>query len=364
MDFAFSDEQELLRGAAREFLADRYPAARVVELADAPADAAGFDASRWRELAALGWLDPDLGMLEHAVLAEETGYALLPSPWWSTVGLAWPVLDGALREAVSTGERAVTLAWAEPGGPATLAAAATGSATTSASGTLTGTKVHVPDLGSVTDVVVVASDGLYAVDLTANPEVVTARSTMDRTRRLGELSLDGAPARKLDASVDALGVVRRNALALLACESVGIAQKALDLAADYTKERQQFGRVIGTYQGVSHRVSNTFVAVQLARSMAYWAAWAVSADDPEADMAVAGAGVSAGEGAVFACEQSIQAHGGIGFTWEHVLHRYYKRAQWNNAFEGTGRAHRAAIADKVLGDKVLGDKVLGDKVLA
>ena len=347
MDFAFSEEQELLRGAARDYLADRYPAEKVVAIADADPD--GLDAARWRELAELGWLDPDLGMLEHAVLAEETGYALLPSPWWSTVGLAWPLLDAELREAVSAGERAVTLAWAEPGGPATIAAAAESSATTSdGSGALTGTKVHVPDLSSVTDVVVVASDGLYAVDVAANPGVVTARSTMDRTRRLGELTLDRTPARKLDAPAGALDVVRRQALALLACESVGIAQKALDLAADYTKERQQFGRVIGTYQGVSHRVSNTFVAVQLARSMAYWAAWAVSADDAEADMAVAGASVSAGEGAVFACEQSIQAHGGIGFTWEHVLHRYYKRAQWNNAFEGTGRAHRAAIADKVL----------------
>ena len=106
--------------------------------------------------------------------------------------------------------------------------------------------------------------------------------------------------------------------------------------------------MIGTYQGVSHRVANTFVAVQLARSMAYWAAWAVSAADPDADLAVAGAAVAAGEGAVFACEESIQAHGGIGFTWEHILHRYYKRAQWNNGFEGSGRTHRADIADRIL----------------
>jgi alkylation response protein AidB-like acyl-CoA dehydrogenase len=171
---------------------------------------------------------------------------------------------------------------------------------------------------------------------------------MDRTRRLGELRLEATSARRLDAPVDVLADVKRRALALLACESVGIAQRALDLAAEHAKERQQFGRVIGTYQGVSHRVSNTFVALQLARSMAYWAAWAVSAGDPDADLAVAGASVSAGEGAVFACEQSIQVHGGIGFTWEHVLHRYYKRAQWNLGFDGAGRIHRAAIADRIL----------------
>jgi alkylation response protein AidB-like acyl-CoA dehydrogenase len=149
-------------------------------------------------------------------------------------------------------------------------------------------------------------------------------------------------------SVDALAGVHRRALALLGCESVGVAQRALDLVAAYTKERQQFGRVIGTYQGVSHRVANTFVTLQLARSLAYWAAWAVSEDDAQADLAVAAAKVAAGEGAVFACEQAIQAHGGIGFTWEHVLHRYYKRAQWNDSFDGTGRAHRAAIATELL----------------
>jgi alkylation response protein AidB-like acyl-CoA dehydrogenase len=344
VDFAFSHEQELLRSAARDYLTDRYPAARVVELADG-----GWDRAGWRELADLGWLDPELGLLEHAVLAEETGYALLPAPWWSTVGLAWPLLDEELRSAVATGERTVTVAWAEAGGPTTLVAAATDSATTAdASGVLTGTKILVPDLTSVTDVVVVAADGLYAVDLAANPDVVISRSTIDRTRPLAELRLAGTAARKLDTPAERLGVASQQALALLACEAVGVSQQVLDLTAAYTKERQQFGRVIGTYQGVSHRVSNTFVSLQLARSTAYWAAWAVSARDVDADLAVASAKVTAGDGAVFACEQAIQAHGGIGFTWEHILHRYYKRAQWIAAFEGSSRAYRAAIADRVL----------------
>jgi alkylation response protein AidB-like acyl-CoA dehydrogenase len=345
MDFAFSDEQEQLRAAAKDFLADRFPGERIVELADSDA---GWDPAVWNELASLGWLDPELGVLEHAVLAEESGYTLLPAPWWSTIGLAGSLLDPELRDGVATGDRSVTLAWAEPDGPSTIAAAATGSTTSAAGGSLTGKKVQVPDLGWVTDVIVVAADGLYVVDVAANPGVVTSRSTIDRTRRLGELALDGTPARRLDVGPDALPTARRNALALLTCESVGVAQRALDEAASYTKERQQFGRVIGTYQGVSHRVANTFVAVQLARSMAYWAAWAVSAGAEDADAAVSGAKVTAGEGAVFACEQSIQAHGGIGFTWEHILHRYYKRAQWNNGFEGSGRQHRATIADRIL----------------
>jgi alkylation response protein AidB-like acyl-CoA dehydrogenase len=345
MDFAFSEDQELLRAAARDYLADRYPAERIASLADSEA---GWEPDSWKDLVDLGWVDPELGLLEHAVIAEEAGYTLLPAPWWSTVGLAGPVLDGELRDGVAAGERRVTLAWAEPGGVSTIPAAATKSATKADGDRLTGTKVHVPDLGSVTDVIVVSADGLYAVDVAANPATVTMRSTIDRTRRLGELRLDGTPARKLDVSPDALATARRSALALLACESVGVAQRALDLAAAYTKERQQFGRIIGTYQAVSHRVANTFVALQLSRSLAYWASWAVSADSPDADAALAAATASAGENAVFACEQSIQCHGGIGFTWEHILHRYYKRAQWNNGFEGSARQHRAAIADAIL----------------
>src|SRR5256885_3555233 len=182
---------------------------------------------------------------------------------------------------------------------------------------------------------------------------------MDRTRRLGELHLDGTPARRLDVSLDTLTDVRRRSLAWTSCEAVGVAQRALDLAADYTKTRQQFGRVIGTYQGVSHRVSNIFVSVQLGRSLAYWASWAVAEGDRQQDTAVAAAKSAATEGAVFACENAIQAHGGIGFTWEHVLHRFYKRAQWLEAFEGGGRVHPARIAGANLDEAPDGEGAAG-----
>ena len=337
MDFAFSEEPQLLRASARDSVADRFPPDRVVSLADGDA---GWDPATWKELAEMGWLDarPDsgLGVLEHAVLAEETGYGLLPAPFFSTVGLAWPLLDDALRSAVCAGERSATVA--------------RGGEVTAAGDRLTGVVALVPDLTSVTDVVVVTGAGCYAVDLTEHADVVVPRSTMDRTRRLGELHLDGTPARRLDPPATALDDVRRRSLALASCEAVGVAQRAFDLAADYTKTRQQFGRIIGTYQGVSHRVSNIFVAVQLARSLAYWAAWAVSEGDPQQDVAVAAAKSAATEGAVFACENAIQAHGGIGFTWEHVLHRFYKRAQWLEAFDGYGRTHRSRIAAAILDD--------------
>jgi acyl-CoA dehydrogenase-like protein len=289
----------------------------------------------------MGWLDPELGVLEHAVLAEESGFGLLPAPLFSTLALAWPMLDNELRGAVATGERSATLASA-------------GDVTTSGD-TLSGVRRLVPDLTSVTDVVVPTADGVFAVDVAAHPDVVVSRSTVDRTRRLGELHLDGTPARRLDVSPDALTEVRRRSLAWASCEAVGVAQRVLDLAADYTKTRQQFGRVIGTYQGVSHRVSNIFVQVQLGRSLAYWAAWAVAEGDVQQDTAVAAAKSAATEGAVFACENAIQAHGGIGFTWEHVLHRFYKRAQWLEAFEGFGRVHRARIAAAILDDATDGE---------
>ncbi len=324
MDFAFSAEQELLRSSVRDYLRDRFGDERVVALAESDA---GWDPASWRELVDMGWLDPSLGLLEHAVIAEESAYALLPAPWFSTVALAWPLLDDALRDEPVT----VALGGVVAVGP----------------GGLTGTVSLVPDLGSVSHVIVRGDDdALYAVETAAAS--VQVRSTMDRTRRLGELTLSSTPARRLDAGPASLALVRRRALALAACEAVGVAQRALDLAAAYAKTREQFGRIIGAYQGVSHKVADIFVAVQLGRSLAYWAAWAASEDDPQADVAASAAKAAATEGAVLACEYAIQVHGGIGFTYEHILHRYYKRAQWLEAFEGYGREHRAAIAAAIL----------------
>jgi hypothetical protein len=137
-------------------------------------------------------------------------------------------------------------------------------------------------------------------------------------------------------------------LATLALEAVGIGKKALDLALEYAKNREQFGRKIGVYQAVSHQLADTFVETELARSLAYWAAWCVAEDDEQAPIAVAAAKAYAGDAAVAACERSIQVHGGIGFTWEHVLHEYYKRALWIQAYGGYGRTQRARIASWLL----------------
>ena len=133
-------------------------------------------------------------------------------------------------------------------------------------------------------------------------------------------------------------------LAILALEAVGIGKKALDLGVEHAQNREQFGRKIGVYQAVSHQLADTFVETELARSLAYWAAWCVAEDDEQAPIAVAAAKAYAADAAVAACERSIQVHGGIGFTWEHVLHEYYKRALWIQAHGGYPRAQRAKIA--------------------
>jgi alkylation response protein AidB-like acyl-CoA dehydrogenase len=133
-------------------------------------------------------------------------------------------------------------------------------------------------------------------------------------------------------------------LAALSLEAVGIASKALELALDHAKTREQFGKPIGTYQAVSHRLSDTYVETELARSLAYWAAWCVAEGDADVEVACAAAKVYCSDAAVAACERSIQIHGGIGFTWEHVLHVYYKRALWIQAYDGYPSKHRAKIA--------------------
>jgi Acyl-CoA dehydrogenase, C-terminal domain len=137
-------------------------------------------------------------------------------------------------------------------------------------------------------------------------------------------------------------------MAALAMEAVGIGKKALELAVEYAKDREQFGRKIGVYQAVSHQLADTFVETELARSIAYWAAWCVAEGDEQAPIATAAAKSYAGDAAVAACERSIQVHGGIGFTWEHVLHEYYKRALWIQAYGGYSRVQRAKIASWLL----------------
>jgi alkylation response protein AidB-like acyl-CoA dehydrogenase len=193
----------------------------------------------------------------------------------------------------------------------------------------------VPHLASVGRVLL---PGMLAA--TAQGEPV---ATMDETLGLGKLAANSS-----EAALGDWEDVRRRLLAALALEAVGIGAKALELAIAYASEREQFGKQIGVYQAISHSLVDGYVAVELGRSLAYWAAWCVAEGDADADLAVAAAKSQATEAAVLACEKSIQALGGIGFTWEHVLHRYYKRALWLEGALGYGREHRAQVAKSLL----------------
>jgi alkylation response protein AidB-like acyl-CoA dehydrogenase len=320
VDFSFTEEQELLRDQAREFLGRRFPAERVVELAESEE---GWDPSSWRELAELGWLGvsvPEehggagLGFVEEAVLFEELGRALYPGPFFSTVALALPALPAALQAEVAEGKTI----WS---------AALDGSL--------------VPDLASA-DRVLVARDGRFWA-VPAQGEMI---ETMDATRRLGRL--DDSEAGEELGPDDGLDELRLRAHVALALEAVGVASRALELGIQHAQSREQFGRTIGVYQAVSHALADSYVEIEHARSLGYWAAWCVAEDDEQAAVAASAAKAAATEAAVTACERSIQVHGGIGFTWEHVLHRYYKRAQWIAAWEGSAAAHRAAVARALL----------------
>jgi alkylation response protein AidB-like acyl-CoA dehydrogenase len=193
----------------------------------------------------------------------------------------------------------------------------------------------VPHLEEVTRVL--------TADMQASGAAGETVATVDETLGLGRLSPNGT-----EAAEGTWDDVRRRLLAALALEAVGIGSKVTGMAVEYAGGREQFGRKIGSYQAVSHSVVDGYVAVELGRSLAYSAAWAVTEGDEQAELLAVAANAQATEAAVAACERSIQVHGGIGFTWEHPLHRYYKRALWLESALGYGREQRAQVAEYLL----------------
>jgi alkylation response protein AidB-like acyl-CoA dehydrogenase len=303
MDLAFTELQDELRAQARGFL----------ESTPEPT---------WAALAELGWTGvgvaaehggAGLSFLEEAVIHEEAGRALLHAPLWSTSALL-PFLPAEDQAAVAAGTSSWTLAL----GPL------------------------VPDLDTATNVAVPGGDTVWEL-VGCEREILP---TNDSTRPLGVVS-GGEPGRELFAS-DALPALRTRSLAILALEAVGVGTRALELAVEYVKDRAQFGRPIGSYQAVSHPLATAYTELELARSLAWWAAWCVAEDDPQAAVAAAAAGAEAADAAVAACERAIQAHGGIGFTWEHVLHRLYKRALGIQSWEAPSAQLRAEVASELL----------------
>ena len=365
-EFVFTDEQVQLRSAVRKFAGEQAgeTAARRVMESDPP-----YDAAVWARLGAeLGVLglsvsEADGGaggtLVDQAIAVEELGAALTCGPLFGTVYLAIPALvaaSGAARAELLgdlvEGRRTAAFAVPDRAGvfdPALVTVAVDGD------GALTGTVVRVVD-GGAADVLLVAATGpdglgLYAVDATGPGVTRTALGTLDLTRPQAVVEFAGAPGTLVAGPDEAERVITQAlqvGVALLAAEQVGAGQHLLDLAVDYAKTRLQFGRPIGSFQAVKHKLADMLVDLEHARSAAYHSAWALTdgTDDPAVATSIAQAVASAAFSRI--ARDTIQVLGGIGFTWEHQAHLYFKRASTDAALLGSAEAHRGRVAELVL----------------
>ena len=319
MDATFTEEQQALRGAVRDLLAAHCSPGRVREVADGPT---GWDPQLWERLTALGVTDLP-GALELGIVLEECGRRLAPVPVASVAAVA--------RVAIET---------AAPGHPL-LADVRAGVARP-----ILCLDELVVDAHTATDLLMVEDDLLVRHDV--REVSVEPQPTMDRTRRVSNVATSataGAGSAIVGPAALALSKARLHGAVALAHELVGVAQACLDLAVEHARTRDQFGRPIGSYQAVSHRCADMFIAVEAARGHAWFAAWAIDVESPEAALAASRAKASASDAAVFCAQSAIQVHGGIGFTWEHDLHLHLKRARSAAAQLGTAGWHRQRIAD-------------------
>ncbi|MEN3221469.1 acyl-CoA dehydrogenase family protein [Mycolicibacterium porcinum] len=366
-EFRFTDEQAQLRTAVRKFCADNFDEQTVRTLMESEPR---FDPKVWArlgaELGVLGLAVPEADggaggtLVDQAIAVEELGAALACGPVFGTVLLAIPALVAAsagpvrdeLLGALAEGTRTAAFAVPDRAGafdPATVNVAV------AEDGSLTGTVERVVD-GGVGEVLLVAATGpggiaLYAVEA-ADPGVQrTPLVTLDLTRPQATVSLSAAAAQLVAGPDEAERVITHAfqvGSALLAAEQVGAAQHLLDLSVEYAKSRLQFGRQIGSFQAVKHRLADCLVDLEHARSATYHAVWALTdgTDDPALAVSIAQAIASAAFAKVAA--DTIQVHGGIGFTWEHQAHLYFKRATTDAALLGSAEAHRSRVAELVL----------------
>ena len=317
MDFGFSDEQQQIKATARELLTERSPFPRVRAAAEARVD----DAELWAELRTLGWPGitvaeehggQGLGAVELAILLEELGYAVAATPFLGTALAAF-----ALQHGGSDAQRARWL----PG---------------LASGELTG-GFGRPGLAADADgaavIVLIEDRGARVID--GADADVTRLETIDPTRRYAQVAGEG-PALGGDVAGRSAGA--------LAAELVGVCQRALDMTVAYVSERRQFGVPVGAFQAVSHRCAEMLLHTEAARSAAYFAAWAADAAPDRLDEAAGIATAAAGEAGRAVTGSAIQAHGGIGFTWEADVHWLFKRAQVGAELLGGASAARIALA--------------------
>ncbi len=349
MNFEFSDDQKLLQEQARGFLEKHASKAEVRTILDGDAP---YHEALWRGIAEMGWTGTAIpeacgglgaGYLELCVIAEELGRALAPTPFSSSIYLAAECLLAGGSEAqkkawlpkLAAGEVIGTLALSESPGsvtPKRVTLEAKG-------GKLTGSKIPVPD-GGIADIAVVAArtggDGgarslsLFLVEMDADGVSREAVKTLDPTRGHARISFDGVAAEPLGetgAGWEILTRVFDRAAVLFAFEQLGGAQASLEMGRDYALERYAFGRPIGSFQAIKHRLADMYVSLELARSNCYFGAWALASDAPELPVAAAAARVASTQAYSYCAKENIQVHGGMGFTWEFDCHLYYRRSK-------------------------------------
>ena len=369
MNFAFSEEQEELRNIVRQFLDAKSPEVAVREQMDTER---GYDPDVWSQMAEQLGLQsltiPEefggqgFGYVELIVVLEEMGKALLCAPYFSSVVLAANTLllsgdDSAKKEylpGIASGETIATLAFTEPNGKwdasgIELTATADGDGYK-----LNGSKSFVLD-GHTANLILVAGRtdngvSIFAVDAEAAGLTRTALSTMDQTRKQAKLDFADTPAKLVGedgAGAEVLSSVLDLAAVALAAEQVGGAQKCLDMAVEYAKVRVQFGRPIGSFQAIKHKCADMLLEVESAKSAAYYAGWCASEMNDELPSVASLAKAYCSEAYFHASAENIQIHGGIGFTWEHPAHLYFKRAKSSELLFGDPTYHRELLAQRI-----------------
>lgn len=359
MNFDYSDDQKMLKDEARRFLAAKCDAKVVRGVLDD--DARAYDAVLWRAVAEQGWLGaaiPEsygglgLGHVELCGLAEELGRACAPIPFASTVYFVAEALMLFGSEAqktkwlpkIAAGEVIGAFATSEGKGPVT----ARSIRTTVSGGTLSGEKIPVTD-GDVADLIVVlAKDGLYLVEKGAGVSA-TVLTTLDPTRSAARVTFANAPAERLgdEDGIAAMQAVFDRAAVLLSFEQLGGADRSLEMAKDYALARFAFGRQIAGYQAIKHKLADIYVKNEIARSNAYFGAWALNTSAAELPLAAATARVAASEAFWFASKENIQTHGGIGFTWEADPQLYYRRSRQLSLVVGAPATWRERLVSQL-----------------
>ncbi len=386
MDFGFSEEQEMLRQSARQFLEAECSMAYVRKMMD---DDTGYSAEQWKKMADLGWtglIFPEahggagLNMVDMVVVLEEMGRVVMPGPFFATAllgGLAIDLGGSAAQKAkylpgICAGTLKATLAQVEESGRWDAEGIMLPAKKDGTTYTLSGTKLFAHDAHNADLLIVPARTKgkgtrgitLFLVDAKQQGVKVTLLKTMDQTRKLCEVTLENVQIGKdgilgkADQGWALLDRLIDRAKVALCAEMCGGAQKVLEMSVEYAKVREQFGKPIGSFQAIQHKCANMMVQVESAKSATYYAAWAVANDVPEAHLAACMAKAYCSDAYRMVSGEGIQIHGGIGFTWEHDMHLYFKRAKGSEVTFGDATWNRELVAQEVL-DKPEAETAVG-----